>query len=421
MKFASEMIEVILAVVKLKKIYRNNEDQTFFRSHFIDSQKSPIIKTTKITSRDTYPSDEYLSNGSENSRENYVFVDFPHRELLKPADYCPLSARPRVGSDSDRLSVESSDKTDKSGSSKGEMSGHTATSEIPTITFKLTFLTSEHKLSVEVVNINNLPIQFRKHCSSYVKVSLKTFSKTKSRSHKTKTIRNSLNPNYNEEINFIGIPFDEIRNYRLRLSAMAKSKTLSKRMLVGDLYIPLSRPDFEPDTTLCCVDRLSLACPVTGKRGPVLMTGELGFLHLELEYHIEARRIKVMIRKAQQLPLTRKGTLANIGSPDFYVIVSLGCEGEVITYKETKPAAGINPIWNQPFLFYLEEDKVNSYWLQFLVMRGKLYTKDGAVGQIFIGEKTTISGKAHWNEIMKPEYVAVAKWHELSSLTSHCF
>jgi len=79
-------------------------------------------------------------------------------------------------------------------------------------------------------------------------------------------IKNSLNPEYEEDCIFSPYDFERLQSLTVRISVYAKRKQLSKRQLVGDLWIPLSRPDLEPDVELLFNEKLSLACPRTGKR-----------------------------------------------------------------------------------------------------------------------------------------------------------
>ncbi len=79
-------------------------------------------------------------------------------------------------------------------------------------------------------------------------------------------IKKSLNPEYEEDCTFSTFHFEDLNNLTIRISVYAKRKQFSKRQLVGDLWVPLSRPDLEPDVELICNEKLSLACPRTGKR-----------------------------------------------------------------------------------------------------------------------------------------------------------
>lgn len=97
-----------------------------------------------------------------------------------------------------------------------------------------------------------------------------------------------------------------------------------------------------------------------------------------------------------------------------YVTISLLRDGEVQKTQETKSQSGFYPIWNQPFLFDLSGYDVNEYSLDFVVMRGKLHTKDTVIGHVTIGQNGCRSGKLHWKDILSPRPAETAKWHSIS-------
>jgi hypothetical protein len=115
-----------------------------------------------------------------------------------------------------------------------------------------------------------------------------------------------------------------------------------------------------------------------------------------------------------------KDVIINLFS-DYYVIINLHRNNDAIIYKETKSGAGVSPIWNQPFIFDVPEFDTSQYWIQFLVMQGKNYTKDGVIGQVLVGPNTSISGIQHWNDITGLDFLEIAKWHPIASIGTHCF
>ena len=80
---------------------------------------------------------------------------------------------------------------------------------------------------------------------------------------------------------------------------------------------------------------------------------------------------------------------------------------------------GYAPVWNQPFLFDLPGDSVNDFCFDFIVMRGKIRTKDGVVGHVMIGPESTKEGTKHWTEILSPRPLDTAKWHNIMPLINY--
>lgn len=308
------------------------------------------------------------------------------------------------------------------------------------IEFTLNYFSSTSTLHVTLIKANHLPIKYlNKNYESFIKVSFKSMSKiSKTKRYKTKCIANSASSlTFDEAIPFNDCPFNELKNQRLRIalyvkmvksSSIASTLTSSGKVLIGDIYVPLSRPDLEPDTLIGIREKLSSACQLTGKRGPLLMSGSLGFLKISLEYLTENQRIKIMIRRGQHFPPATNSTFALLGSPEHFVIVSLMKNQESVVYKETKSVLGVNPSFNQVFLFYLDQLDIDSsgsikkssfddYWIQIVVMRGKYHTKDGLVGHVLIGNDTSLVGSQHWNQVLSSPSEEVTKWHAITDLT----
>lgn len=101
-----------------------------------------------------------------------------------------------------------------------------------------------------------------------------------------------------------------------------------------------------------------------------------------------------------------------------YVTITLMRNNETVKSHETKSQSGYSPIWNQPFLFDFSGNDVNEYCLEFVVMRGKLHTKDTVVGHVTIGRNGCRSGKQHWKEITSPRPSETAKWHSIVPVLS---
>ncbi|RXN38406.1 synaptotagmin-5-like protein [Labeo rohita] len=137
----------------------------------------------------------------------------------------------------------------------------------------------------------------------------------------------------------------------------------------------------------------------------------LGQILILLQYQTLAHRMKVMVRKAENLPkLTRMP-----GAPDHYVVINLRQDGKVISTKETKGASGANAVWNAPFLFDLPAGDISQLplLLELVVMQGRLYTKSCILGRVLIGYGGLEAGNQHWSEMCSRAQVETACWHEL--------
>lgn len=243
----------------------------------------------------------------------------------------------------------------------------------------------------------------------------------------TSTRRRSLSPDLRAQSVVLPVgSVDELRACTLRLAVFARDFSGLREAALGVLEIPCGEVDWEPDAAKAYVRELSPASPARSRLRKSLSTQDtlggrrisvcapprsLGQLFILLQYQILAHRIKVMVRKAENLAkLTRMP-----GAPDHYVVINLRQDGQVLVTKETKGAAGHNAVWNAPFLFDLPAGEVSDLplVLEFIVMQGRLYTKSSVLGRVLIGCEGPEAGLGHWQEMCRRKQVETAHWHAI--------
>ena len=99
--------------------------------------------------------------------------------------------------------------------------------------------------------------------------------------------------------------------------------------------------------------------------------------------------------------------------PEHVVAIHLLRNGVKMSKKETKAQKGDCPTWNEPFLFDIPEVDMTQYSLEFVIMRGRIYTKDTVLGHVVIGPDSTRPGTIHWQDTIVPHGLEVAKWHAI--------
>ncbi|XP_017321487.1 synaptotagmin-5 [Ictalurus punctatus] len=219
---------------------------------------------------------------------------------------------------------------------------------------------------------------------------------------------------------------EELRTCTLKLAVFGKDFSGLRETPLGDLELNCSEMDWEPDTTITYNRQLNPARRRVKKshstqdslgtmRTSVCISKPLGQLFVLLQYQTQAHRIKVMVRKAENLAkLTRMP-----GAADHYVVINMRQGGKVISTKETKGASGSNAVWNAPFLFDLPPGDIIRLplVLEFIVMQGRLYTKSSVLGRVLIGSEGPEVGQQHWKEMCSRGQVETARWHTLQSDT----
>ncbi|XP_051920039.1 synaptotagmin-4-like [Hippocampus zosterae] len=217
---------------------------------------------------------------------------------------------------------------------------------------------------------------------------------------------------------------EKLRACTLRLEVYSRDFSGLREVALGVVELSCQQLDWEPDTTATCTRQLSPAKSKLKKsvssqdtrshrKSPLCAPRSLGQLFVLLQYQVPAHRIKVMVRKADQVAkLTRIP-----GAPVHYVVINLHHDGKVISTKETKAAGGSSPVWNAPFLFDLPPGDVAHLPLlfEFIVMQGRLYTKSSILGRVLIGGHVSEAGRGHWKEMYSRATGEAARWHAIQS------
>ncbi|KAM8876869.1 synaptotagmin-5 [Synchiropus picturatus] len=217
---------------------------------------------------------------------------------------------------------------------------------------------------------------------------------------------------------------EELRPCTLTLAVYSRDFSGLREVALGVVEVSCQHLDWELDTTITCSRLLtstktklkksvSSQETLSHRKSSVSVPRALGQLFVLLQYQMAAQRIKVMVRKAENLPkLTRIP-----GAPDHYVVINLRQDGKVIATKETKGAGGPNPVWNAPFLFDLPPGDIAQLpmLLEFIVMQGRLYTKSSILGRVLIGSDAAEVGRGHWKEMCSRGQMETARWHNIQS------
>ncbi|KAK2853509.1 hypothetical protein Q5P01_006170 [Channa striata] len=279
-----------------------------------------------------------------------------------------------------------------------------------------------HTYGTLVVNILGLSGSGRKRGGVFVRVSLPPLCPSP---QQISSRRRSLSPDLQSQSFALQVgSVADLRACTLRLAVYSRDFSGLREAALGVVELPCEQMDWEPDTTTTYTRQLSPAKTKLKKsvssqetlgrrKSSVCVPRVLGQLFILLQYQTLAQRIKVMVRKAENLAkLTRIP-----GAPDHYVVINLRQDGKVIGTKETKGASGSNPVWNAPFLFDLPPGDISQMplLLEFIVMQGRLYTKSTVLGCVLIGNDASEEGQGHWKEMCSRGQIETARWHTIQS------
>ncbi|XP_027553788.1 uncharacterized protein LOC113974656 [Neopelma chrysocephalum] len=273
----------------------------------------------------------------------------------------------------------------------------------PRLHCDLSYSPPEAILTVTILGVSRLPKGLQDDQGSYVKVYLVPRLPVCQR---VAVCRRSLRPAPLEPCRFGPYSPEELSSFTLRFAVYARSRSL-RDSFVGEVLFPCAQASWDPwassgytwelASTKTKLRKVRMAA--VSSRGlsscfgwrkfhgvscsllpfqclrahdtscSVLSSSpkSLGQLFLLLQYQALASRIKVLVRKAQDL-----GRLSRMpGTPGHYIIIHLYHNGCVIDTKETKSISGYNPVWNKPFLFNIPAGDIQQQELalEFIVMQ----------------------------------------------------
>ncbi|XP_034419012.1 synaptotagmin-5 [Cyclopterus lumpus] len=289
----------------------------------------------------------------------------------------------------------------------------------PLLHFSLLFSSACGTLMVNILGLSGAS---RRRAGLFVRASLPPLCPTP---QQIASRRRSLSSDLHGESFVLQVgSMEELRGCTLRLAVYSRDFSGLREAALGVLELPCEQMDLEPNTTSTYTRQLSSSKSKLKKsvssqetlgrrKSSVSAPRPLGQLFILLQYQPPAQRIKVMVRKAENLAkLTRIP-----GAPDHYVVINLCQDEKVIVTKETKGAGGTNPVWNAPFLFDLPSGDITQLplVLEFIVMQGRLYTKSSTLGRVLIGSDTSEAGQGHWKEMCSRGQIETARWHTIQS------
>ncbi|XP_039219100.1 synaptotagmin-11 isoform X2 [Crotalus tigris] len=287
------------------------------------------------------------------------------------------------------------------GSKTSSMSSPEEDLMLGTLTFSVDYNFPKKALVVTIQEAHGLPVMDEHNQGSdpYIKM---TILPDKRHRVKTRVLRKTLDPVFDETFTFYGIPYSQLQDLVLHFLVLSFDR-FSRDDVIGEVMVPLAGVD-----------------PSTGK---VHLTREIvkrniqkcisrGELQVSLSYQPVAQRMTVMVLKARQLPKMDISGLS--GNP--YVKVNVYYGRKRIAKKKTHvKKCTLNPVFNESFIYDIPTDLLPDVSMEFLVIDFDRTTKNEVVGRLILGaHSVTAGGVEHWREVCENPRKQIAKWHSLS-------
>lgn len=282
----------------------------------------------------------------------------------------------------------------------------TAATKLGKLHFKLRYNFDKNALVVTIVKCTDLPAKDQGLTSSdpYVKLQLLP---DKQHKVKTRVLRKTLSPLYDEDFTFYGINYSQLQNITLHFIVLSFDR-YSRDDIIGEVVAPLAHLDLANTEAM-----LSLTREISPRALKVRSQGR-GELLVSLCHQPAANRLTVVVLKARNLP---KMDITGLSDP--YVKIYLLYNGQRVAKKKTHvKKRTLNPVFNESFVFDLPVgvEGLDSISLEFLLLDWDRVTKNEVIGRLELGgTRAAACGSAshHWSEVVTSPRRQIAEWHKL--------
>nr|XP_057923329.1 synaptotagmin-4 [Doryrhamphus excisus] len=221
---------------------------------------------------------------------------------------------------------------------------------------------------------------------------------------KTRVLRKTLDPMFDETFRFYGIPLARVSELALQFMVLSFDR-FSRDEIIGETLVPLSGIDLSEGPVLMSREIIKRNIKKSSGRGELL---------LSLCYQSTTNTLTAVVLKARHLPKTD-----NNGPTDLYVKLNLyHGKKRVCKKKADVKKCTPNPVFNQLFTFDLPSDEgLRDTSVELLLMQsdsGKSRCPKPVLGRLVMGTSAAGTAGEHWREICDHPRRQIAKWQAMS-------
>jgi len=271
--------------------------------------------------------------------------------------------------------------------------------------FTIKYSFEKTALIVTVNKCTNLPAKDTANNTSdpYVKLQLLP---EKQHKVKTRVLRRTQNPVYDEDFTFYGVNFNQLPILTLHFVVLSFDR-YSRDDVIGEVMVEMENLDLRDSE----VSPLSLIRDISPRSMKLKDQGR-GELLVSVCHQPAAGRLTVVVLKARNLP-----KMDITGMSDPYVKIYLMHKEQRISKKKTHvKKRTLNPVFNESFVFDLprNENSLSAIQLEFALLDWDRVTKNEVIGRLHLGGPNS-EGSAlnHWKEIQASPRRQIAEWHKL--------
>ncbi|RXM32722.1 Synaptotagmin-4 [Acipenser ruthenus] len=218
---------------------------------------------------------------------------------------------------------------------------------------------------------------------------------------KTRVLRKTLDPAFDETFSFYGIPYSQVENLALQFMVLSFDR-FSRDDVIGEVLVPLSGIDLSEG-------RILLNREIS-KRNVRKCVGR-GELLVSLCYQSTTNTLTVVVLKARHLPKAESSEPS-----DPYVKVNLYQGSKRVCKKKTHvKKCSPNPVFNELFVFDIPSERgLEDTKVELLLLDSGRLSRNEGIGQLLLCASAEGTVGEHWREICEHPRRQIAKWHTLS-------
>ncbi|XP_054429262.1 double C2-like domain-containing protein beta isoform X2 [Pteronotus mesoamericanus] len=233
-----------------------------------------------------------------------------------------------------------------------------------------------------------------------------TISKAKANKLRTKTLRNTLNPTWNETLTYYGITDEDMIRKTLRISVCDEDK-FRHNEFIGETRVPLKKlkPNHTKTFSICLEKQL----PVDKTEDKSLE--ERGRILISLKYSSQKQGLLVGIVRCAHL-----AAMDANGYSDPYVKTYLKPDVDKKSkHKTAVKKKTLNPEFNEEFCYEIKHGDLAKKTLEVTVWDYDIGKSNDFIGGVVLGINAKGERLKHWFDCLKNKDKRIERWHTLTN------
>ncbi|XP_059573000.1 double C2-like domain-containing protein beta [Alligator mississippiensis] len=275
-----------------------------------------------------------------------------------------------------------------------------------TLDFSLLYDQENNALHCTINRAKGLkPMDHNGLADPYVKLHLLPGA-SKANKLRTKTLRNTLNPTWNETLTYYGITDEDMIRKTLRISVCDEDK-FRHNEFIGETRIPLKKlkPNQTKNFNICLEKQL----PIDKTEDKSLE--ERGRILISLKYSSQKQGLLVGIVRCAHL-----AAMDANGYSDPYVKTYLKPdEDKKSKHKTAVKKKTLNPEFNEEFCYEIKHGDLAKKTLEVTVWDYDIGKSNDFIGGVVLGINAKGERLKHWFDCLKNKDKKIERWHTLTN------